>query len=115
VNRPWVQVLMWGTYLAVLTIILWIWWPHWLSVLQLGLAAIVVALIAVGFTLFHRRRAYSREVRRLSDISPGTVLVAIGLAGMLYGAEFGLFLVLIGGGIAVAGVAQLVVERRSRA
>jgi hypothetical protein len=43
------------------------------------------------------------------------VLVAIGLAGMLYGAEFGLFLVLIGGGIAVAGVAQLVVERRSRA
>lgn len=111
-NRPTVQVLAWGTYLAVLTVILWIWWGHWMSVLQLGGAAIVIWLIAVGFALTHRRQSHSREERRLPDVSPGTVLIAIGLAGMLYGAEFGLFLVLICGGIAAFGVAQLLIEFR---
>lgn len=111
-SRPAVQVLAWGIYLAVLTIILWIWWPNWLSVVQLGSAAVLVALIAVLFTVAHRG-GDSREVRVLPEMSVGAVVIAIGLCGMLYGSEFGLFLVLISAGIVALGLARLITELRA--
>ena len=118
-NRPWVQVLAWGTYLATLTIILWIWWGHWLSVLQLGSAAIAAVLIALAVVLVYRQGKLGatpkagRERRVLADVSPGAALTGIALAGMLYGAEFGFFLVLICAGLLVLGVAQLGIELRA--
>ena len=118
-NRPWVQVLAWGIYLAVLTIILWIWWPHWLSVVQLGSAAIATVLIAFGFVLIYRQGKLGatpkagRERRVLADVSPGAALTGIALAGMLYGAEFGFFLVLICAGLLMLGVVQLGIELRA--
>lgn len=118
-SRPAIQVLAWGIYLAVLTIILWIWWPNWLSVVQLGSAAVLVVLIAVLFTVAHRggalgdAGAQAREVRVLPELSVGTVVIAIGLCGMLYGSEFGLFLVLINAGIVVLGLARLMSELRA--
>jgi hypothetical protein len=118
VNRPAVQLLVWATYLAVLTVILWIWWPHWLSVVELGGAAVITALIAILFTLAHPRGAAgdgaAPEDRRPSrDLSVGSVLIAIALCGMLYGAEFGFSLVLICAGLLVLGVVQLANELRA--
>ncbi|MGZ4202137.1 MAG: hypothetical protein ACXVRH_08775 [Thermoleophilaceae bacterium] len=120
-SRPGVQVLLWGTYLAVLTVILWIWWPNWLSVVQLGSAAVFVALVAILFTVAHRggplgdTKPEPTELRVLPDMSVGAALIAIGLCGMLYGSEFGLFLVLICAGIVALGVARLVSELRREA
>jgi hypothetical protein len=116
VNRAWVQVLAWGIYLAVLTVILWIWWGHWLSVVQLGSAAVATGLIALAFVLVYRQGRLGhtpkagRERRMLADLSPGAALTGIALCGMLYGAEFGFFLVLICGGLLVLGLAQLGIE-----
>jgi hypothetical protein len=118
VNRPAVQVLSWAIYLAVLTIILWIWWGHPLSLEELGGAAVVTALIAIVFTLAHRRGPVGDEPyevgerRVLPDISFGAALIGIALSGMLYGAEFGLFLVLICGGLLIVGLAQVLIELR---
>jgi hypothetical protein len=119
VSRPAVQVLAWAVYLTVLTVILWIWWPHWLSVAELGGAAVVTALIAVVFTLAHRGGQLgdtpyeARELRSLPDLSVGPAIVAIALCGMLYGAEFGLFLVLICGGLLALGLVELAAELRT--
>ena len=115
-NRAAVQVLAWGIYLAVLTVILWIWWPHWLSVVQLGGAAACTALIALAFVLIYRRGdrpPRAPERRLLPDLSPGAAITGIALAGMLYGAEFGFFLVLICAGLLALGLAQLGIELRS--
>ena len=118
-NRPWVQVLAWGSYLAILTVILWIWWGDWLSVLQLGSAALVTWLIAFAFVVTYRQGRLGatpragRERRVLADVSPGAALTGIALAGLLYGAEFGFFLVLISAGLLVLGLVQLGIELRA--
>lgn len=111
-NRAHVQLLAWATYLAVLTVILWIWWPHWLSVTQLGSAAVTTAVIALIFLVAARRRPV-RDEPPPRDLSVGAALTAIALCGMLYGAEFGVFLVLICAGLLVLGLVQLWKELRA--
>jgi hypothetical protein len=51
--------------------------------------------------------------RVLPDLSVPTVMVAIGLAAALVGAELGPTLVAAGGGLAVLGLAGIVRERRA--
>jgi hypothetical protein len=112
VNRAAVQVLIWAGWLSLLTIILWIWWGEILNTGELAAAAIVTALIAGGAALV-ARRPRAEEVRRLPEMSAGTVLIALALCGMLFGAEFGLFFVLICAELLAVGVAVLVRELRS--
>jgi hypothetical protein len=111
VTRGWVQVLLWAGYLAVLTIVLWVWWGDRLNVGSLGAAAIVTAAIALLAAALGRRRP--RQGAHVEpDLSVGASIVGIALSGMLFGAEFGLFLVVICAGLLVAGVAILWNERR---
>jgi hypothetical protein len=109
-NRPAVQVLLWAGYLAALTIVLWVWWPERLNVGELGAAAIATAAIALVVMLEGRRRPSGRP-HAARDVSAGAALVAIALCGMLFGAEFGLFLVLICAGLLAMGLSILWRER----
>jgi hypothetical protein len=111
-NRGWVQVLVWAGWLTALTILLWVWWGEELNVGSLASAAIGTALIGVAVALLNRRRTSERRYVSEPDVSVGAALIGIALSGMLFGAEFGLFLVLVCAGLLVAGVAVLVAERR---
>ena len=84
-RRAALTVALWGAFLAVLTTALWIWFPDALSVGLLGGAAVAAWAVAGGFAL----------------------------AGMLYGAEFGFFLVLISAGLLALGLGRLAAELRA--
>jgi hypothetical protein len=115
VNRGAVQVFVWAGWLALLTVILWIWWGELLNTGELAGAALGTAAIAAGYALFHRGHSQDEpnEVRTLPDVSVGAAVTAIGLCGMLFGAEFGFFLVLICAGVTALGVGRLAIELSS--
>jgi hypothetical protein len=110
-SRGWVQVLIWAGWLTALTILLWVWWGEEMNVASLGSAALATAAIGVFVALLNRRRP-RQEARVERDFSVGASIVGIALCGMLFGAEFGLFLVLICAGLLVAGLGVLWNERR---
>ena len=109
-------VLGWAAWLTVLVSVLLVWTPgDWLQWLPFVAAAGGAWLL--GLFLLLRRRA-AGEPRLVPDLSPATVLVALGAAALLNGASFGLWLVLVGAGILAIGLAGLVREllaaRRAR-
>jgi hypothetical protein len=114
-RRAALTVALWGAFLAVLTTALWIWFPDALSVGLLGGAAVAAWAVAGGFALAVRR--WSRDdlgdARALPEVSAGAAVTAVALAGMLYGAEFGFFLVLISAGLLALGLGRLAAELRA--
>jgi hypothetical protein len=117
VRRASLTVLLWALFLAVLTGVGWAIFdfsdPE--TVALLGGAAVLVALF--GAYLLVRRRAEpgagDRSLRVVPDSSLPTAWVAISIAILMLGAELGMWLVLIGGGMLLAGVAGLVREWRA--
>jgi hypothetical protein len=114
------QVLLaWSALIGAWTVMLWIWSGDALSVGLFGAATLTMATIGTGAILLGRRRLREAgsepigEVRALPELSMGTFALAAGLAGMAFGAVFGLFMVLIGAGLALAGAGRLVTERRA--
>jgi drug/metabolite transporter (DMT)-like permease len=84
------------------------------SVWLLGGAAAATALVAL-FLWLTRRRAAGEDPdveRPVTEVSMASALVGIALALMLLGAQFGVWLVLIGGGLLLAGVGGLTRELR---
>jgi hypothetical protein len=74
------------------------------------------AAIATGAAIwqFGRTRRMPPTPQLITDESAATATLAVGVAMALLGASFGLFLLLIGGGIAVLGLAGLLRERLAR-
>jgi MFS superfamily sulfate permease-like transporter len=107
---------VWAALLGALTAILWIWsGGDAVAVGVFGAATGLMAAVAAALLATGRRRRPERaggEVRAMPDLSFGTVILCVGLAAMLYGAVLGLFLVWIGGGVALAGLGRLAMERR---
>jgi len=88
------------------------------SVWLLGGAATATALVAL-FLWLRRRRAPGEDPdpeRAVTDVSMASSLVGLALALMLLGAQLGVWLVLIGAGLLVAGLGgvtrELLAERR---
>jgi hypothetical protein len=85
--------------------------PIWL----LGGAAAGTAIVALGLWV-RRRRAEAEDPdveRPVTEVSAASALVGAALALMLLGAQFGLWLVLIGGGLLVAGAGGVTRELRA--
>ena len=74
--------------------------------------ALVAASLGVVVLLARRAQGSARVV---PDLSPATALCAVGLAAIALSAIFGLWLCLIGAGIAVLGGAGVVRELRAGA
>jgi hypothetical protein len=103
-------VLAWGALLAVLASGLALWAPH--AELQWGpLAGAAAASWLGGLALLRRRRERDRT---LPDLSLPVVVLGIGFAATLNGAYLGRWLVLIGAGIVLLGLAGLVRELRAQ-
>lgn len=95
-----------GLVLAALAVAGWIWSRSILppAVFTGQAFACLAAAVILG------RRAPSERDRFLPDLSYGTVALALGAAMMLNGVAFGLWLVLIGAGVAGLGLAWLLGE-----
>lgn len=105
-SRPSVVFLVWAAFLGVLALVLLAWTQ---SVLMNGLlfgaaaGTVVLALLAL--------RAREPRRRMVPDLSLATALTAIGIALAVAGSAVGTWLVLIGAGLLVLGLAGLVREQ----
>jgi hypothetical protein len=99
-----IALLVWAGLLAVNTIVLLALGGDALEVLLLAGAAAGAAALAALMALRRRGRAES-------DHSPATVLAALAVAGLVIGAEFGPWLVLISAGALALALGGLVRER----
>jgi drug/metabolite transporter (DMT)-like permease len=85
------------------------------SVWLLGGAAAATAIVALLLWV-RRRRAAGEDPdaeRRVTEVSVASALVGTALALMLLGAQFGVWLVLIGGGLLAAGLGGVARELRA--
>lgn len=116
-SRPFAPVLLYGAALLVLigvgVAVFDILDPE-IPSLQAGAALLLLALGA--YLAVSQRRppdAGDRTARVVPDSSVATAWVGISLAAMALGAELGLWLVLIGAGMLLVGIAGLVRENRA--
>lgn len=110
-NRAATPVLIWAAWLSTLAAVQAIWRPDRYLPWALS-AGVATASWLFGLFLLVRRRR--REgLRMLPDLSFPVVLLALGVTAMLNGAAFGLWLVLIGGGMIAIGLAGLARELRA--
>jgi hypothetical protein len=106
VSRPAVVFLVWAAFLGVLALVLLAWTQSALmNGLLFGAAAgtVVLALFAL--------RAREPRRRTVPDLSLATALTAIGVALAVAGSAVGTWLVLIGAGLLVLGLAGLIREQ----
>jgi hypothetical protein len=94
-------VLVWAAWLTLLAAVLVVWTPgdpiEWTPFVGAAAGAWLL-----GLTLLVRGRA--REGRLVPDYSPPTVLLALGLSGLVIGSSYGVWLLLVGAGLLAAGV-----------
>ena len=106
-----IAILYWALLHGILAGLLLGWDRDPLQVGLLGGSGFVAALLALALLAYHDRRQ-----RLLPELSLATVLFAFGVASAVSGIAFGLWLILIGAGIAALGLAgiarELAAERR---
>jgi hypothetical protein len=114
-KRAAVVMIGWGLLLGMATAVQTPFGPRIVEYGLLGGAS--AACLAIGLAMWlhdARRRLALERARTLADDSFATVTFVIGLAAALVGAGFGLWLVLIGAGIAALGLGGLAREERAR-
>jgi hypothetical protein len=87
------------------------------KLIQFSIPAVAsAACVTVGLMLWALdvRQGQRERPRLITDSSPSTVALSVGLAVALLGAGFGLWLILIGAGISALGLGGLVREQRAR-
>jgi hypothetical protein len=103
-----------AVWIGALSLVLWLWGGDELAPALLTGAAVALA----GIALYAAQASELPADRRLAESSLPTVAIVFGLAMMVNGLAFGLFLILIGAEVAALGVAglllQLIAERRAR-
>jgi hypothetical protein len=114
-SRAAVPLLGWAALLTVLTTVLWIWTPDDLPPAIFSGAAGLAWL--VGFVAL-ARSGPPPPVRATPDLSLASVMVAVAVAMLVIGALVGRWLVFIGAGALVTGLAgvtrELLAQRRVR-
>ena len=99
-------VLGWAAFLTVLLGVLVAWSSHdWLA--KVVFAGAVLGAWSLAVVMLRPRR---ERVRVLPELSLSTIVVSVGVALLAGGALLGLWLLLIGAGVTLAGAAGLVRE-----
>jgi hypothetical protein len=96
----------WGLLLGVNAAVLAVWTSDPLPPALLGGAAVASGLL--GLAMLARGREAPRVI---PDLSLASALVGVALAAMVVGAEVGVWLVLVGAGMLLFGLAGLARER----
>lgn len=110
----WPPLAAWGVFLAVLTAVGLIFFGTTVSTpALLGGAAAFALVLALGLAV--TRKSLQEDGGGVDpDASPATVWLALSLALTALGAALGPWLVFIGGGMSVIGVAAVVRELRAQ-
>jgi hypothetical protein len=109
-SREFVAVLVWGLFLAGLTLAQLAFMSETFSFGLLGGAAL--ATLVLGVVLLVRRRPAGEAPRELPELSYPTIVLAVGIAVTLLGIPFGEWLLLPGLGLLALGAGGLVFGRR---
>ena len=105
--------LAWAALLAVQTGLLFL-FPTRLITHLLN-AGMVVTMVLIGLALLPRPRGRDAAgtVRAVPEGSAATLLLAVGVSALVLGATLGPWMLLIGGGLALAGLGGLAREWRA--
>jgi hypothetical protein len=116
-----IPLLAWGTLLAVLLAINWIWTGDAIQVGSFGFAVLV--MYAGGLLLWLARREALRRGpppqppggtrEALPEASLGAVLIGLAFAAIMFGLVWANFLVYFGGAVLVLGLGRLALELRA--
>jgi hypothetical protein len=109
-HRGGIVLALWGLFLGVFAVVLWVWGPFTLPPLILTCAAGACVLAGIALVAWPEREPRARPV---PEISLPSALAAVGVTTALYGVSFGLWLVLTGAGIIALGIAGVVRELRA--
>jgi hypothetical protein len=101
---------LWGLFLGVFAAVLWAWGPYTLPPLVLTCAAGACVVAGIALLRWPERDPRARAV---PEISLPSALAAVGVTTALYGVSFGLWLVLVGAGVAALGIGGVVRELRA--
>lgn len=113
-RRAAVVLLGWGVWLGALTALQAVFAP---KLIQFSIPAVAgAACVTAGLVLWalDARHGQVERPRLITDSSLATVTLVVGLAVVLLGAGFGLWLILIGAGITALGFGGVVREQRAR-
>jgi hypothetical protein len=102
-------IAFWAALLALWTAVQLLFSPDAITLALLGGAAAGVSLLAL---IARRERRERRPRREAADLSPGTVITALGAAALVSGAELGTWCILLGALITACGLAALLAEAR---
>jgi peptidoglycan/LPS O-acetylase OafA/YrhL len=110
--------LFWGTLLAIILVICWVWTGDALQVGEFGFGvtvtwgtAVILAMNGRGEALRRGAPEPSAAPEAIPASSLGAVLVAVAFASILFGFAFGRFLVFFGGGLMIAALGLVAHER----
>jgi hypothetical protein len=114
VRRTAVVLIGWGVWLGALTAVQAVFVPKLIQFLIPAVAS--AACVTAGLVLWalDARHGQVERPRLITDSSLATVTLIVGLAVVLLGAGFGLWLILIGAGITALGLGGVVREQRAR-
>jgi hypothetical protein len=104
--RPSIWLAIVGTILGAVAIVGWF-WSEWVLPPAVFTGQAVACFVAAG--ILELRRERERPIV-IPDLSYSTSTIAIGVATMLNGVAFGLWLVLIGAGLVALGLGGLARE-----
>lgn len=117
-----IPLMVWGTLVAVLLALNWVWTGDAIQVASFGftVATVVVWVVVLGL-----RRPRREAVRRGPPAAPkgpeavtmasyGSVLLAVGAASIVFGFAFGHFPIYFGIGLVVIAAGVIVREQRAQ-
>ena len=108
------MLLGWGGWLGLATAVQAPFHSHVIEYGLLGAASAATLLTGVALWAFDARRSAAPQRMAIPHSSASTVTLVSGLGVALVGAGFGLWLILIGAGVAALGAGGLVREERAR-
>lgn len=113
-----IPLVAWGTVLAVLMALNWVWTGDTIQIAMLAVAVLTVAGWALALMLARPREAFRRggppasgEPQTVPSASYGSLLLAIGLGSVVFGFAFGHFLIYFGLGLMVVSAGLVWRER----
>lgn len=115
-----IPLLVWGSLIALLLALCWVWTGDTIQVASFGFTVVTVIGWVVVLTLRRPRQALRRgppeplqEPEAVPSASFGSVLLAVGAASAVFGLAFGHFLIYFGAGVMVVALGAIVREHRA--